>query len=80
MLLSLRGVRSCRDEDSGDAGGLGSGEGPAAEALAGKQVMRRRPAPSRAMATSRSFTAAGTMAQARPIRLPRSVFTARQKP
>jgi hypothetical protein len=74
MLLSLRGVRSCRDEDSGDAGGLGSGEGPAAEALAGKQVMRRRPA------TSRSFTAAGTMAQARPIRLPRSVFTARQKP
>jgi hypothetical protein len=42
MLLSLRGVRSCRDEDSGAAGGLGSGEGPAAEALhcGGQQVPR----------------------------------------
>jgi uncharacterized protein len=38
------------------------------------------PASSRSAATSRSLTAAGTMDQARTMRLPRSVFTASRKP
>src|ERR1035441_4360440 len=38
------------------------------------------PASSRSAATSRSLTAAGTMLQARTIRLPRSVLMASRKP
>jgi hypothetical protein len=38
------------------------------------------PVISRSLATSRSLTAEGTMAQARTMRLPRSVLMARQKP
>ena len=70
-----------RDEDGGAAGGLGGGEGAAAEDLVGEQVPRGAgPASSRSTATSRSLTAAGTMLHARTIRLPRSVLTARRKP
>ena len=68
------------DEDGGAAGGLGGGEGPAVEALVREQVARRWPGLEQVPATPRSFTAAGTMAQARTIRLPRSVLTARRKP
>ncbi len=60
--------------------GLAGGEGPAVEALVREQSRGAGPASSRSSATSRSFTAAGTMLRARMIRLPRSVLTATRNP
>jgi hypothetical protein len=69
-----------RGKDGGAAGGLGGGERRPVEALVRQQVARGKPASSRSAAPSRSLTAAGTMDQARTIRLPRSVLTASRKP
>jgi hypothetical protein len=65
----------------GTGGGLFHGERLAVEALVSRSRSRGgRPAASRPVATSRWFTAAGMMAQARTIREPRSVLMASRKP
>ena len=78
--MAVRWALIGRDEDGGAAGGQLRFDGPAAEVLVREQVARGWRGSSRSIATSRSLTAAGTMAQARTIRLPRWVLIARRKP
>ena len=69
-----------RDEDSGAAGGLGGGEARPEKPLSASRSRGAGPASRRSVATSRSLTAAGTIAHARTMRLLRSVLMARRKP